>query len=323
MLRLFTGRYALVLVALACAALFLVSPAYAQTGIVRGTVMDSAGKPIAKALVTIEFKDGLNRKHEVRTNENGEFIQIGLQPGNYAITASDDNLGSQTFPARVRLANPSELSFILGAGSTSSEDASKAAALKNALEEGVAAREAGDHNTAIAKFTEAATQMSSCPDCYYDIGFAHMQTKEYDKAEEAFLKAIEQKPNFAEAYNGLATVYNAMEKFDEAQEAGAKAAELAAAEPTGGGGSTAGVEAEYNQGVIDWNAGRIAEAKEHFQKAILMKPDYAKAHYQLGMALVNEGKIPDAIKTFEKYLELAPSGEFAATAKAILLQIKK
>ena len=83
------------------------------------------------------------------------------------------------------------------------------------------------------------------------------------------------------------------------------------------------MDAEYNQGVIDWNAGKIAEAAEHFQKVIFMKPDHAEAHYQLGMAFVNQGKLAEAAPMFEKYLQLAPEGQFAATAKGILASIKK
>ena len=41
-----------------------------------------------------------------------------------------------------------------------------------------------------------------------------------------------------------------------------------------------------------------------------------------GMASVNLGQLPDAIKGFEEYLKLAPTGEFAETAAAILKSIK-
>ena len=145
-----------------------------------------------------------------------------------------------------------------------------------------------------------------CYDCFYNIGFNHSQKKEYDQAEAAFMKAIELKANYVEAYNGLATVYNAQKKFDKAAEASAKAIELAGAAGPGGAGGSGGVDAEYNQGVILWNAGKIAEAAEHFQKVIFMKPDHADAHYQLGMAYVNQNKMAEAVPMFEKYLELAP-----------------
>jgi TolA-binding protein len=41
------------------------------------------------------------------------------------------------------------------------------------------------------------------------------------------------------------------------------------------------------------------------------------------MALLNEGKLPEAIAAFEKYLSLAPEGQYAAQAKAMLAQLKK
>ena len=41
------------------------------------------------------------------------------------------------------------------------------------------------------------------------------------------------------------------------------------------------------------------------------------------MALLNEGKLPDAVGSFETYLKLAPDGQFAAQAKAMVAQLKK
>jgi len=328
MLRLDTGRILLVFCLLACAALLTATPTYAQTGAVQGIVNDAAGKPLEKAQVVIEYTDGINRKYEVKTNKKGEFIQIGLQPGGYKVTATFEGLGSQSFPVRVRLGDPMKVNFALGGGDKgkggmTKEDAAKAAALKAKFEEGVAASKAGNYDDAIAKFTEASAMVPppGCFDCQYNIGFNYMQKKDYDQAEAAYLKAIEMRNTYVDAYNGLATVYNAQKKFDKAQEASQKASELASA--AGPGSSAGGVDAEYNQGVIDWNAGKIAEAAEHFQKVIFMKPDHAEAHYQLGMALVNQGKLAEAAPMFEKYLQLAPEGQFAATAKGILGSIKK
>jgi Flp pilus assembly protein TadD len=79
----------------------------------------------------------------------------------------------------------------------------------------------------------------------------------------------------------------------------------------------------FNQGVILWNAGKIAEAKKQFEGAVAANPEHAESHYQLGMALVNEGNLPGAATEFETYLKLAPNGPNAATAKGILSTIKK
>jgi len=326
MLRHVSGRRLLVLVALAFAAFIIATPSYAQTGAVQGNVVDGAGKPVEKAIILIEYTDGINRKYEVKTNKKGEFIQIGLQPGGYKVTASFEALGSQTFPVRIRLGEPMKVNFVLGGGANgkpgmSKEDAAKAVALKKVFDEGVAASKAGDFDGAVAKFEEAATMVPACFDCYYNIGYNQSQKKDYDKAEAAFMKAVELKPTYVDAYNGLATVYNAQKKFDKAGEMSQKAAELAST--AGAGAGSGGVDAEYNQGVISWNAGKIPEAAEHFNKVIFMKPDHADAHYQLGMAYVNQGKLAEAVPMFEKYLQLAPEGQFAATAKGILASIKK
>ena len=43
----------------------------------------------------IEATDGMGRKFKVSTNKKGEYIQIGLPPGQYQITATKDNLSRQ------------------------------------------------------------------------------------------------------------------------------------------------------------------------------------------------------------------------------------
>lgn len=292
-------------------------PAAAQsTGMIKGRVVDAKGDPVAEAKITIAFQEGVTRNFETKTNKRGEYIQIGLQTGNYKVTAEKQGLGAQSFDVRVRLGNPVEVNFQLGTATAGAGLADKIRALFDA---GVASSKAGDHDGAIAKFTEAAGLLPTCHDCYYNIGYAHAQKKEYDQAEAAFKKAIELKPDFAPAYNGLATVYNAQRRFDEAAQAGAKATELAAA----GGAAGGSAEAYYNQGVIFWNQGKIPEAKKQFEEAIKVNPNHAESHYQLGMALLNEGKLQEAVGSFETYLKLAPDGQYAAQAKSMIATLKK
>jgi TolA-binding protein len=89
------------------------------------------------------------------------------------------------------------------------------------------------------------------------------------------------------------------------------------------GAGAADASSVFNQGVILWNSGKIAEAKLQFEKAVELDPTMAEAHYWLGMANLNEGKIPEAIGFFEKYVELAPDGQYAAQAKGVIAQLKK
>jgi tetratricopeptide (TPR) repeat protein len=96
----------------------------------------------------------------------------------------------------------------------------------------------------------------------------------------------------------------------------AKATELMSAS-----GSTDPI-AYVNQGIILWNQSKTPEAKAQFLKATELDPKYPDAHYWLGMALVNEGNMPEAGTHMKEYLALAPTGQYADTAKAILDSIK-
>src|SRR5690606_17901674 len=86
---------------LACAVLltFAVAPALAQS-IVRGKVLDAQGKPVEGATITFEAEN-VNRKAQTKTNEDGEFLQVGLSSGPYKITATKEGLGTQTLPGQI------------------------------------------------------------------------------------------------------------------------------------------------------------------------------------------------------------------------------
>ena len=306
----------------------IAAPGYAQTGQVKGKVVDPSGKPVEGATVVIEASDAGGRKFTVKTNRNGEYVQIGLQPGQYRITATKDKL-TETLERKISL-DMVEVNFSLrpaGEGAGMSEEerkkaAEKNAAVKSAFDQGVALSNAGKNDEAIAKFNEVIALVPKCPECYSNIGANYLQKKEWAQAEAAYKKALEVDAASAEAYNGLANAYNAQKKFEQAAEASAQAMKLGAA--GGAGGATGGnASALFNQGVILWNAGKIAEAKAQFGEAVKIDPKLADAHYWLGMANLNEGKMPDAATHFEDYLKLAPTGQYVEQAKGILTQIKK
>lgn len=325
MVRRVNGRF-LWLAGTALLALAIAQPAAAQsTGMVKGVVKDASGQPVDGAKVSIDMSEGVNRHFETKTNKKGEFVQIGLPPGRYSVSAEKDKVGSAPAPAAVSVGRPAEVNLVLGGGGApiSKEAAAKNAELKKAFEEGIAASQANEYDKAIASFNHAAEINPTCFDCYYNIGFMYSQKKEWDKAEESYKKAIELKADYAEAYNGLANIYNQQRKFDLAAEASKKAMDVGGGAAAGGAAGGGNADAMYNQGVILWNAGKIADAKKQFEAAVAANPNHAEAHYQLGMALVNEGNLNGAATEFDTYLKLAPNGPNAATAKGILSTIKK
>src|ERR671912_503577 len=91
-----------------------------------GRVSAATNKPVEGAKVLIEHVETA-RKMEVTTDKRGDYVQVGLQPGNYRVTASKGDM-SQTFPVRLGV-EQKELNFQLKPGATG--DVSAADAKKN------------------------------------------------------------------------------------------------------------------------------------------------------------------------------------------------
>ena len=238
MVRRLNGRLPWLVACAALLTLALASPAAAQsTGMVRGVVKTRRASP-SKARRSASTPTANNRHFETKSDKKGEFLQIGLAPGAYKVTAEKDKVVVGAEHGHACASPPATpITLVLGgggAGGASPEAAAKNAELKKTFEEGVAASRAGNHDDAIASFQAAAEMNPNCFDCYYNIAFSESQKKDYDKAEAAYKKAIELKADYAEAYSGLANVYNAQRKFDEAAAASAKAMEL-----SGGGAAPA------------------------------------------------------------------------------------
>jgi Tfp pilus assembly protein PilF len=300
------------------------SPAWAQTGQIRGKIVDAENKPVDGAKVTLQQTD-TNTKFELKTKKNGEFMQIGVPPGNYKVTAEKDGLtASKT--AHISL-DMTEVNLTLTKGGIATADMSKeerakaeakVAGIRAAYAEGAALSNAGKHDEAIAKFNEVLKDVPKCPECYIGIGASSAAKKDYPAAEAAYKKAIELEPNTIDAYNGLATIYNDQKKFPEAQAMSAEAMKRS----TAAGGVSGGADQMYNAGVISWNANDFAKANEQFSAAVAANPNHAESHFMLGQVNLNLGKLPEAAKEFEAYLKIAPNGPNAKDAASKVEMLK-
>ena len=211
-----------------------------------------------------------NRSLETKTNRKGEYIQVGLSPGQYTVTASKDDLTTRVdvdihldmAVHDFKLARPAS-------GATVSKEAAAAAKAKaepatKALQRRASRSATRARTTRRSRSsTRCIAAIPNCAECYANIGTVQTRAKKYDEAEAAFKKAIELKPDFAEAYNGLANLYNTQKKFDQAAEAEQEGdgAARGRARRRGRRGGGASASAVFNQGVILWNAGKIPEAK--------------------------------------------------------------
>jgi tetratricopeptide (TPR) repeat protein len=300
------------------------SPAAAQTGGVRGKVVDEAGKPVVDVQVVIDSPEGLGSA-TLKTDAKGEFFRIGMRPGDYSVKATKGPLTASLRSIHIGIGDPTSIETLTiraagarasGEGVDNAAVAKKQAELQNTFKEGKALADAGKFDEAIVAYTKVSTEVKKCVQCFVGLGDVYLKKGDKAQAEANYKLAIEADAASAEGYAALATFYNTEKRFDDASKMSAKAMELSSAT-----GATDPLAA-YNQGIILWNQGKIAEAKAQFAKTVELNPKMADAHYWLGMAFVNEGKMPDAGKSMTEYLKLAPTGNYADTAKAILASIK-
>jgi len=317
---------------------------------------------VAEAYVTFELKGDTPKKFQTLTDAFGEFYKAGLPPGTYDITVKREwrdpvqgrspgnKLVVFTAEATGVVLKPGEKLRVADmpafteearaagkgkpgtsaavAASPETEAANKRAAEVTALaKDADAAIAAGKYDDAITMLmnivSKKAEKNEPCAACYLKVGEAELKLKHEDKAEAAFLKAIEQDKALRDPYTQLASLYNGQRKFEEAARMSAKANELGSAAGAGGGDA----QSVFNAGIINWNAGKYPEARDEFAKAVKLDPKMANAQYYLGMAIFNlassnKATMADAKAPFQEYLKLAPTGEFAEVAKAILATIK-
>ena len=328
MVRDFNFCRPLVAAVVLAAALAVAAPSDGQSsGIVRGRVTDGQGGGVAGAKVTAVGQQAPRMTLETETNDDGTYRLMGLPANTYEVIAEMEGMGSAAAIFTLREGQVLDVTLDIAAAEAAAMATLSEAdlamveqieGLKDAFELGVNATNAGDYQEAINQFQIAVGIADFCADCYHNLGLTYVLLENYDQAETAFKQAIALKADYAASFTGLANIYNAQRRFDEAAEAGAEAARLSGSAL---GGTTDPIVV-YNQGVIFWNAQKFAEAKAQFQQTIQLDPNHADAHYFLAMTNLNQGNMADAATALEKYIELAPDGQYADQARGMLPQLQ-
>ena len=290
-----------------------------------GVLTDHEGNPIEGASVLMEFQGGITRSFEAVSNDEGEYIQMGLASGPYIVTITAEGIGQLRYSVRVSAGEQFELDAqVLGSGQVDRTglSAEEIAALEareataDAFEGGLAAARGGDYDEAARLLGEAIETTPDCGECLRNLGIVEYQRGNHDAAEQALRRATEITPDDAAAFATLAAVYNAQRRFDEAGEASAEAARLRGGDA--GGGDPGAV---FNQGLAAWNAGRTDEARGLFEQTLDLDPNHGEANYWLGMASLNAGQIAEAVAYWRTYVEREPDGRFANQANGLIAQL--
>lgn len=172
----------------------------------------------------------------------------------------------------------------------------------------------GNFREAIAQFEKSVEVKADFLEAYQNLASSYFRVGEYEKAIETAQKALEidQKP--AQMIKLISVAYSKLGNENRALEYQEKLKYLPDAEFS--------AEELFNLGVVEANKGKDGEAAEYFEKAVLAKPEFGLAHYQLGLCYFRLNRLEGAKRELEKYLSMEPDGENAKTAKALLASIK-
>jgi tetratricopeptide (TPR) repeat protein len=304
-------------------------PLWAQAGAVNGVVKDPGGKPMDGA--TIELVDtDTGKKVDLKTNSKGEFSSIAITPGTYDVSLLKDGkvLDKITKVPVGSGGEPRVLNFDLSQHAGMNEEQKKQAevvqkhnekvkVLNTALAQAKQLEIAGNYDEAVTVLQQA-TQVDSSQDLvWFSLGDAQRGAKKYPEAIESYQRAIALKTTVGAYHNNLADAYAKSGQTDKAVQEYTAAA---AAEPANA------ATYYFNEGAIFTNTGKADEAIAAFDKAIQADPTKAAAYYWKGIALMGKATTkgdkmvaPEGTaEAFNKYLQLAPTGEYADGAKAML-----
>ena len=309
-------KRALIAAGLLLGAFLLAAPAQAQTGTARGKVLDAQGQPIPDAKVLIEFQGGITRKFETKTNKKGEYMQVGMQPGPYRITASKDGYQPGVNDVRISLGDPTQVpDFKLNtAAQAAQQPGSAAAELRGSFQKAVELQAAGKLDEAEAAYKAILEKNPDIPEVYQNLGAVYALKKDVPAAEAAFLKGLELRPDSSDMATQLAKLYQDNGQPEKAMAIMEKSA----------GANPADAKAQFNRGIFLLNSYKNEEAIAAFEAAIKADPAMTEAYYRLGALMVGQGKIPEAIQYLEKYLSMNPTdAQNVATAQGLLKAMKK
>jgi tetratricopeptide (TPR) repeat protein len=302
-----------------------VPPVFGQaTGSVKGVCKDAQGTPIVGA--NLEWMNTDNgRKYNLKTNKKGEYFSLGIEPGKYKVTLTQDGkqldqvagfpVGmdestldfdlkkSQVEAAQQKGISPEQLKAMQEQQAKLAKETNTVKALNEKLAIANQALQGGDYETAITTLNEA-TQTDPTRDLLWarlgdaNLGSGPKQTdtaekqKRYGNAVTDYQKAIElKKTNMAagakpEDPKVLAAYYN---NLGQAEARSGQLDEAVKSYDLAAQQNPAGAaQYYYNQGAVLTNVGKVDEANTAFDKAIAADPTKADAYYQKGVNLINK-----------------------------------
>src|ERR1041385_2088432 len=273
--------------------LFLLAPSiYGQTGLTITTEPNAIVwiDDIRRGTTDASGKLTLNKisagRHSVRVRANGfKESTAALLPGRRALAVK-----------LVTTTDPAELKF------------QEAEAAREKARDDTSLREAAD------LYHDAIKLRPAFPAAQVGLARVLMSLNEFKEAHAAIDAARRTRPAYAEASAIEGRLYREEAFDDEAVRSFRRAVRAGGGQPEGYVGMAKVWE----------DKGQFAEAIAEYKRALAQLSDSEPVIYQmLGAAYEKVEKPKDAVAAYEKYLELAPNGSYAAAIRSILEQLKR
>ena len=251
----------------------------------QGKVVDADNKPVEGAKVTLQAVD-TNSKFELKTKKNGEYMQIGIPPGNYKITAEKDGL-SATKNSHISL-DMAEVNLTLtkgGAalGEMSKEDRAKAEATRRRHQGRVQRRRgAGQRRQVRRGDREVQRSAEGRP----EVPRVLHRDRPCQARQRRTIPRLRRPTRRRSSWIRIRSTRTTASRRSTTTRRSSTEAKAMSAEAmkraTAGGAAGGGADTLYNAGVISWNANDFAKAQEQFAAAVAANPNHAESHFMLG-----------------------------------------
>lgn len=280
-----------------------------ELGVMQGTIVDDAGKPLEGA--TLRLRD-LDRGREVvlKSDRSGKFYRRGLQAVEYEMAVEKE--GYQPIKDRVKLVAGTDRRFDFKLAKATPVGAEE-------FQQGVAAYNKGDFAAAAKSFEGAVQKAPTVPDLYVNLALAYYRLNRSADAVAQLEKAASLGPDDVKIHFQLGSAYVEMQAYDKAiaafEKGLAKRPDLAA--------DPLAIEATSTLGAVYFAKGDNDKAIAQFERALAAKPGAAVPMLGLAKARFSKGEVEKALQLFEQVVTSHPGTPEATQAEAFIKELRK
>jgi tetratricopeptide (TPR) repeat protein len=284
----------------------------------KGRVVDTTGKPVVGAHVTMrDLADGA--RITFTSKNDGSFDRRMIPAAQYEVTFERDGFVTRTekfdWSASQAETKTVEAQIVLESSSPKAEPPmSKEAAAE--YEKAYAAMQANNCAEA-TQHAKKLLQIGAGGREYaarFILARCAVTAQKFDEAENEYRRAIALKPDFFEARFDLAQVLDEQGKHDESIHEYQQAVAL----------KPENAEAQYNLGALLMQKNQFDNARPHLAAAVAADSTNANAARALGFAYLQGEKkdMKAAKRNLERYLALKPDAPDAADIRAVIAEMK-